>query len=263
VETGYRQVLANWFRRGRLHLWMGKSGNKADKGKRFFPSVRREDASVVDDGERPSFKSLVREDKKTKPRKRKASAVRGGEEACHEGGGGTKDELEARLQALMLKVEEFRAPEKKAARARVFRSIGKIRKSLQALENGDTPGSGANMRVHETDDNDQQDAARTQRPAKKQKKEHATANAAATPPAANKETRRKMKQRLQLLNKQIAVHGQRKQLTKARRVYEQIRSEGLTPSDYTYTNLINAFVRSGDIEGAMQLLTNMQVKLLE
>ena len=244
---------------------MGKSGNKGDKGKRFFPSVRREDASVVDAGEKPSFKSLVREDKKTKPRKRKASVVHGGEEACHEGGGGTKDELEARLQALMLKVEEFRAPEKKAARARVFRSIGKIRKSLQALENGATPGSGANMRVNETDANNQQDAARTQRPAKKQKKEHATANAAATPPSAttSKETRRKMKQRLQLLNKQIAVHGQRKQLTKARRVYEQIRSEGLTPSDYTYTNLINAFVRSGDIEGAMQLLTNMQVKLLE
>ena len=67
-----------------------------------------------------------------------------------------------------------------------------------------------------------------------------------------------MKQRLQLLNKQIAIHGQRKQLTKALKVYEQIRSEGLTPSGYTHTNLINAFVRSGDIDGAMQQLNAMQ-----
>ena len=114
---------------------MGKSG----KPKRFFPSVRGGNAGAAndEDGEKFSANSPGSGSKKRKKSSANGgSDVGGGSDAC-----GSKEELEARLQALLLKVEEFRYKEKKAARARVFRSIGKVRKSLELLEHGGDRGA--------------------------------------------------------------------------------------------------------------------------
>jgi len=248
-----------------LRSEMGKQAQGKTGGKRFFPSIRKEDAAAAataaSGDEARGFPDPFR---KSKPKKKKADTSVGDDGD----GGGSKEELEARLKDLLVKVEEFRAPEKKAARARIFRSIGKVRKSLQTLENG---GRGED-KAAETEKHEEDASALKEPAAKKLKPDSAAAAFAAamskaTAPTApsvasvtreSKESRRKTKQRLQLLNKQISMHGQRKQLTKALRVFEQIRSEGLTPSDYTHTNLINAYVRSGDIDGAMQQLNDMQ-----
>lgn len=182
-------------------------------------------------------------------------------------------------------MEEYRAPAKKAARARVFRTIGKVRQSLQNLgsdSGGQVAQQGEGAAANGGEDGDTDTSSRDQvgGAVKKSKKGQQSGMPATDVGGGgdvsedkraggsggggggavtkDKDTRRKMKQRLQLLNKQIAMHGQRKQLTKAQRVYEQIRGEGLTPSDYTHTNLINAFVRSGDIAGALRQLGAMQ-----
>ena len=218
------------------------------KVKRFFPSVRKEGPGLpTGEGQKAQ---------KRKSGSRAEGSGIGGD------GGESREQLEARLEMLQKKVEEFRAPEKKAARARVFRSIGKVHQSLRALE---ARGADVHEGASGSDTNGGCNLSQIERPAKKAKKAKGTvAEAPSSPrapsaaPTASKETRRKIKQRLQLLNKQIVIHGQRKQLTKALCVYEQIISEGLTPSDYTHTNLINAFVRSGDIQGAMQQLVAMQ-----
>ena len=220
--------------------------------RRFFPSVRVVEGSSLGDGE---GKNEVHE--------RKSGSRTGGIDM---GGdlGGSREQLEARLQMLQKKVDEFRAPGKKAARARVFRSIGKVHQSLQELASRDGDGHGVTSGSSKDDGCGLSRSERPSKKAKKAKEDNVAADVAAESPFApaapmtSRETRRKMKQRLQLLNKQIVVHGQRKQLTKALRVYEQIRSEGLTPSDYTHTNLGNAFVRSGDIQGAKQQLVAMQ-----
>ena len=63
--------------------------------------------------------------------------------------------------------------------------------------------------------------------------------------------KKKAKKRLLFLNKQISSYGQRKQLGKALECYQQIvEVEGIRASAYTYTSLINAHVRSGDVAGA-------------
>ena len=219
-----------------------------DRGKRFFPSQPR-----------CSSQNLSHDEK---PRKRKkCSAKDGGADTV----GASKEELEVRLQELLKKVETLRAKEKKSARARIFHSIGKVRRSLQMYDNSGEGRSSRNapdLSAHSGSEQrcDQDTSGERQRSKRRKQAQAAAPSEKPDPPAAKgpKETRKKMKQRLQLLNKQIAIHGQRKQLTKALKVYEQIRSEGLTPSGYTHTNLINAFVRSGDIDGAMQQLNAMQ-----
>ena len=84
-----------------------------DRGKRFFPSQPR-----------CSSQDLSLDEKPRKRKKCSAKAV-----------GASKEELEVRLQELLKKVETLRAKEKKSARARIFHSIGKVRRSLQMYEN--------------------------------------------------------------------------------------------------------------------------------
>ena len=64
--------------------------------------------------------------------------------------------------------------------------------------------------------------------------------------------------RLQWLNKQISSLGQRKELSKAVSCFDQVSSEGLTPSVHTYTSIINAHVRSGEIAAAEEYLARMR-----
>jgi pentatricopeptide repeat protein len=64
--------------------------------------------------------------------------------------------------------------------------------------------------------------------------------------------------RVATLTRDIAGHAQSKQLDSAREVYSTILREGLTPSRYTYSALINAHVNSGDLVGAARTLQDME-----
>ena len=67
------------------------------------------------------------------------------------------------------------------------------------------------------------------------------------PGKSQRANRKEEKKRLQFLNKKISLHGQRKQLSKALRFFQTIQDEGLKPTDYSYTSIINAYVRNGDV----------------
>ena len=64
--------------------------------------------------------------------------------------------------------------------------------------------------------------------------------------------------RVAVLTRQIASHAQTKQLEAARGAYDTIIAEGLAPSRYTYSALINAHVTSGDLAGAAAVLAQME-----
>ena len=65
-------------------------------------------------------------------------------------------------------------------------------------------------------------------------------------------------QRAEALTRQIGVFAQQKQLQKALDTYHQLLEAGLPPSGYTFSNLINAHIMSGDVAGAEHLLAEMQ-----
>jgi len=188
--------------------------------------------------------------------------------------GGSREQLEARLQMLQKKVDVFRAPGKQAARARLFRSIGKVHQSLQELASRDGDGHGITSGSSKDDGCGLSWSERPSKKAKKAKEDNVAADVAAestsapAAPMTSRETRRKMKQLLEddddfylFLQKQQPTAEQADSGARAAQTVDQgaaCRSEGLTPSDYTHTNLGNAFVRSGDIQGAKQQLVAMQ-----
>jgi len=63
--------------------------------------------------------------------------------------------------------------------------------------------------------------------------------------------------RVEALSRQITKHGQQRQLTEALAVYEELLAEGLTPSRYTHSGLINAYISSGDVQGARRSFAAM------
>ena len=65
-------------------------------------------------------------------------------------------------------------------------------------------------------------------------------------------------QRAEALTRQIGVFAQQKQLQKALDTYQQLVDAGLPPSGYTFSNLINAHIMSGDVAGAERLLADMR-----
>ncbi|CAJ1457308.1 unnamed protein product [Effrenium voratum] len=67
----------------------------------------------------------------------------------------------------------------------------------------------------------------------------------------------------QALTKKIAELAREKQLTKALEVFGQFELEGLEPSVYTFSSLINVHVRSGDLKGAKAALKAMRQRRLK
>mmetsp|Transcript_38751 Transcript_38751/g.77175 ORF Transcript_38751/g.77175 Transcript_38751/m.77175 type:complete len:923 (-) Transcript_38751:50-2818(-) len=65
------------------------------------------------------------------------------------------------------------------------------------------------------------------------------------------------KLKLRLLNKDLADFAQKKQLTIAKKRFEQGIRKGIKVDVHTYTNLINAYVRCSDMQGAEQQLKRM------
>lgn len=64
--------------------------------------------------------------------------------------------------------------------------------------------------------------------------------------------------RAEVLTRQIGQLAQRKELGRAQDVFNQMKSEGLKLSGYSYSNLTNAYVRSGDVEGAEKVFAEMK-----
>ena len=75
-------------------------------------------------------------------------------------------------------------------------------------------------------------------------------------PEAAKEQRRS---RAEAITRQIAAAAQHKQLGKAVNHYRRlVKHERLIPTSYTYASLLNAYVNSGDMRGAEEILRRMK-----
>lgn len=72
--------------------------------------------------------------------------------------------------------------------------------------------------------------------------------------------RRAQEERTEKLTRDVAFYAQHKQLGAAQDCFDALAAEGLTPSRYSYSNLINAFVNSGDVAGAEEVLQRMRVR---
>jgi pentatricopeptide repeat protein len=71
-------------------------------------------------------------------------------------------------------------------------------------------------------------------------------------------SRKQQKMKVKLLNKELAELAKSKQLKAGLKLFHtQIQKRGLMPDAHTYANLINLYVRCGDVDGAMGVLAEM------
>ena len=124
----------------------------------------------------------------------------------------------------------------KRTRKRILQRLGKLKKDLAAISGNsamDTPSENIEQADFETND---------------------TIPEVATPTQSKEE--RKLK--LRLLNKDLAEFAQKKQLSLAKKRFEQGVRKGIKPDVHTFTNLVNAHVRCSDLFGAELVLERMK-----
>ncbi|CAE7362609.1 Capn15 [Symbiodinium microadriaticum] len=65
---------------------------------------------------------------------------------------------------------------------------------------------------------------------------------------------------IEALMKTIAEFAKSKQLKRAISIFEKFEKEGLQPSVYTFSSLINAYVRTADLAGALEIMSTMKTR---
>jgi pentatricopeptide repeat protein len=66
-------------------------------------------------------------------------------------------------------------------------------------------------------------------------------------------SRKQMKMKIKLLNKELSELAQRKQLKTGLKKFHAALNKGYEPDAHTYANLLNLYVRCGDVAGAMNM----------
>ena len=146
----------------------------------------------------------------------------------------TVADIETKIAEYGEKLKTLNAPEHKRVKKRVLQSLGKLKKQLASL-NGSAGHEGTN---HSS-------------------KEEAKAPVEVAPAAPLQPMSRKQKKaKLNLLNRELAEYAQKKQLKMARKRFEWGIRKGITDI-HTYANLLNAHVRCGDLEGAVQVFRRL------
>ena len=77
-------------------------------------------------------------------------------------------------------------------------------------------------------------------------------------PKPNKQKKPSPRQRVKKLTQEIIQFAKRKRLADAKRVFQKLLDEGLTPGTLTFSTFINAHVASGDMLGAEEVFQQMR-----
>lgn len=140
-------------------------------------------------------------------------------------------EIERKIFEYATKLEQLNGPDDKRVKKRVLQALGKLKKSLLSL---DTDGGGGGDNSDEIE------------------------GTSAQPSTDNILSRKQLKAKLKLLNKELGEYAQKKQLKTAVKRFSWGVRKGMEPDKHTYANLMNCYVRCGDLNGALLQLEAMK-----
>jgi pentatricopeptide repeat protein len=185
----------------------------------------------------------------------------------------TEEDLRARLEAAVERIQSLQGPENKKVRGRVFKQIGKLKAQLGDGVGGDAQKpSGAKKdkgatksKVAGADTSTKTAKVKAAAPllGKEQASELARMVETEEDEPAAKRARndddngegadaKAKKARLRHVNQQIAASAQRKQLNKALESFGSLQRRGLQADIHTCTNMVNACVRCHEFPLALQ-----------
>jgi pentatricopeptide repeat protein len=125
----------------------------------------------------------------------------------------------------------------KRVKKRILQKLGKLKKDLAAVGGNSAPADSTETHSGSNDIETKDDA-----------------------PILSKEER---KLKLRLLNKDLSEFAQKKQLTLAKKRFEQAIRKGIKVDVHSYTNLINAYVRCSDLRGAEETIQRMKEQQIQ
>ena len=146
-------------------------------------------------------------------------------------------ELKRRIAEKLQRLQEG-TNESKRSRKRIKQALGKLKIQLVELEASGVVDSGA-------DEGSRQTAAAAAAAAKKQAKAEKK---------GQQKRFKKYKRKRMNLNKRIADFSRQKQLSKALKLFEEMREMPCGVDVHTYTNMINTYVRCAQMDEALKLL---------
>lgn len=127
-------------------------------------------------------------------------------------------------------------------RKRIFQAIGKLKKEILAHPNNKS--SSESSLCH--NDNSSNDRVQLELLPPRLKLDK-----------SGKSGRKKAKAKLRIINTELKELAQTKQLVLARKKFRSLLKLGLTPDVYSFTNMINAYIRCEDIENAKTSFNTM------
>ena len=145
-------------------------------------------------------------------------------------------EIERKIADYAAKLLTLEGPENKRVKKRVLAALGKLKKELTLI---------LSLNVSE--------------------KSHGNNELVDNSPSEIDErntdgtlSRKHLKGKLKLLNKELADYAQKKQLKTAIKRFNWGVRKGMEPDKHTYANLLNCYVRCGDLEGALHRFADMR-----
>lgn len=145
-------------------------------------------------------------------------------------------EIERKIADYAAKLLTLERPESKRVKKRVLAALGKLKKELKL-----TLSSNVTDKIHGN--------------------KEITDKSPSEVDERNTEgtlSRKHLKGKLKLLNKELADYAQKKQLKTAIKRFSWGVRKGMEPDKHTYANLLNCYVRCGDLDGALTRFADMQ-----
>ena len=150
-----------------------------------------------------------------------------------------KSDIERKIAEYADKLKSLNGPDDKRIKKRVLAALGKLKKELAGLDSSVDSGAAESVAVNHSGSAEVVNAT------------EATKNTETTL------TRKQLKAKLKLLNKELADYAQKKQLKVATKRFSWGVRKGMEPDKHTYANLLNCHVRCGDLDGALHHFAEM------
>lgn len=145
-------------------------------------------------------------------------------------------EIDRKIADYAAKLETLEGPENKRVKKRVLAALGRLKKELSLTLSSNTTenshGGGENL------------------DAKSSELEERNTEGTLS--------RKHLKGKLKLLNKELADYAQKKQLKTAIKRFTWGVRKGMEPDKHTYANLLNCYIRCGDLDGALRRFADMR-----
>ena len=143
----------------------------------------------------------------------------------------SKPEIERKIAEYAHKLENLNGPDDKRIKKRILQALGKLKKQLAS----ESSATSVDAR------GDDEEGGEGEVDEKMNLK-----------PVEIVLSRKHLKAKLKLLNKELADCAKKKQLKTAVKRFNWGVRKGMEPDKHTYANLLNCYVRCGDLDGALQ-----------